>query len=281
MRFSVILLIFINCVDASKILGFFAISAKSHYRFLSPILSELAERGHNLTIYTLFPLQMKNAPNVNVISIEKCLIPLFKNSTISDTKLTTIDMLNIFYNSIPKYEQISNCSPIMNLIESTDEYDVLLTVLTLPTWHSLFAYKFKIPIINIFPNLLFPQLASLMGAPSNPSYIPTFVSGFASPMSFLERVQNLYIYITMTVGNHYYLSSRVNDLGRRLFGENVPSVEEMVKNTSLVLSNIDFSYHSAVPVAPNVIPIAGVNVKDAEPLPEVSRCFFKGGKNKS
>lgn len=266
---AILLFILATSVDTYEILGFFEVPVRSHYEFASPILNELARRGHNLTIYSVYPFQVEDWPNLNVVDITTC-FPVQLMNVPLNFEITVVEWLESLIAEVPKYEIISNCSIIMDLIRSTDTYDAFLTDICFPTWHTMFAYKFDIPLINIFPNALFPEIANVMGTPSNPSYIPTYFGDSTSRMNFVERMRNFYTHFMLTVGSSYCLSDRVNTLSRRLFGDNVPSVEEMVKNTSLALVNVDFDYHSAIPLAPNVISVAGIQLKEAKSLPVVS-----------
>lgn len=42
---------------AGQILGLFAHPGKSHFNFFRPIFMALAERGHNISMYSYFPLE--------------------------------------------------------------------------------------------------------------------------------------------------------------------------------------------------------------------------------
>lgn len=42
---------------AAQILGLFAHPGKSHFNFFRPIFTALAERGHNISMYSYFPLE--------------------------------------------------------------------------------------------------------------------------------------------------------------------------------------------------------------------------------
>ena len=48
---------------------------------------------------------------------------------------------------------------------------------------------------------------------------------------------------------------------REFLGEGIPPIEELVKNTSLVLLNRHVSIHAARPVTPNVVHVGGLHIK--------------------
>jgi len=55
------ILISVNNGLASNILAFLPSKARSHYGAFEPLLKELAEKGHNMTVLSPFP--MKNPPS--------------------------------------------------------------------------------------------------------------------------------------------------------------------------------------------------------------------------
>jgi len=54
------ILISVNSSLSSNILAFLPSKARSHYGAFEPLLKELAEKGHNVTV--LSPFSMKNPP---------------------------------------------------------------------------------------------------------------------------------------------------------------------------------------------------------------------------
>lgn len=55
-------------IDASKILGVFHCTSKSHYNLGEAIFKALHERGHELTVLTMFP-QKEPLPGYNEIDL--------------------------------------------------------------------------------------------------------------------------------------------------------------------------------------------------------------------
>lgn len=55
------ILISVNSGLSSNILAFLPTKARSHYGAFEPLLKELAEKGHNVTVFS--PFSMKNPPS--------------------------------------------------------------------------------------------------------------------------------------------------------------------------------------------------------------------------
>ena len=53
--FLVLILIFVNNLNAYRILGLFPYPGKSHFQVFRPLLDALHERGHHLTVISYFP----------------------------------------------------------------------------------------------------------------------------------------------------------------------------------------------------------------------------------
>lgn len=55
----------------------------------------------------------------------------------------------------------------------------------------------------------------------------------------------------------------------KYFGENVPTIRELEKRTALAFVNTNPVLDHLIPLPENVIPVAGVHIKNPKPIPEV------------
>jgi len=58
------------------------------------------------------------------------------------------------------------------------------------------------------------------------------------------------------------------------FGPGLPPINEIVKNTSLMLINQYYALTGPRPYAPNVVEVGGLQVGPQKPLPKVSLCYI-------
>jgi glucuronosyltransferase len=88
--FGLLLSVFVaHGAHGAKILGIFPLPGKSHFTVSSVLLKELANRGHQVTVYSPFP---EKSPIPNYIDIEtKSTRDDFLNTT------GTVDYLNKLY----------------------------------------------------------------------------------------------------------------------------------------------------------------------------------------
>jgi len=107
-----------------------------------------------------------------------------------------------------------------------------------------------------------------VGGPDNPSYIPTIVTRAAGKMDFKERMINTLYYIYFKLAWKYYSEWPANELLKENFGPDVPHINEIVYNTSMVFVNGHFSLDGPRPLVPNMVEIGGIHVKPPRPLPK-------------
>lgn len=263
--------LFIHHANAYNILGLFFVSVKSHYVFVEPLIIELARRNHTLTIYSVFTPDKQINGNVSVIDVQSCFPGgAHGRFSISQNRDPNImQTVRMIQNMTPTYEKIANCSPIMELARSDEKYDALVTDLIYPEWFSLFAYKFQVPMINVFPNMLLPSMARLLGVPAFPSYVP-HAPGFSTEMTFFVRVVNFGAFAVATAMEKFFMSGRANEIASRVFGAEAPLPIDVVRNCSLTLINTDLGYYRApYPLVPNMVAVGGMHISKAAPVPEV------------
>lgn len=254
-----------------EILGLFPFPAKSHYAVFDPLMTALAKRGHNVTVYNTFP-KTYAIPNYHEVDLSDCfhlpnILTIPQMQAAATNGFATVDLVFPF---LPSYDEITNCAPIMSLINDTKKYDLLITETFNTDFFLLFGHLSDIPTIGFHSNSPFTWLAENTGLPYNPSYIPNYIGDFPPKMNFEQRVENLLL-------NWYSLyvykrrSVRVyNAMAKKIFGSEVPPLEVVAGNMSMLFLYAHFTHNYVRPLVPNVIEVAGLNIKIGKPLEEVS-----------
>lgn len=278
---KVILLIFslvFSClpVQSYKILGVFPFPSKSHYALIDPIMVKLAEKGHSVSLYS--PYSQRNpVANLREFSLANCLLskPSDDMSTMSIDRMNSLmasPLISVIFMATMtnvSVESIRDCEPFQQLLDSDETFDLFITETFMYDATLLFANRFKVPFITYVPNNLLPWHAERMGNPSNPSYVPTIMSEYLSPMNFWQRLHNTVIY-TLSVVLHNLIALRQNDETiKAILGPDTPSLYDTVRQTSLFFTNTHSSLNPVAPLVPGIVEIAGVHIKPAKPLPSV------------
>lgn len=124
-------------------------------------------------------------------------------------------------------------------------------------------YHLNVPLISI---VTLPFLLESMYEPSgmsmNPATDPSINSAYAAPMNFFERLSNW-----IEICQFKYVLARVESVSnvhvKKYFGPNVPQLEELVKDMSLVLLNHNFALNEVRPLAPKVVPVGGLHIVES------------------
>lgn len=235
---------------------------------------ELAKRNHNVSVYTIFPTG-RRFHNYHEIDIWNC----FKKTPHFDdlgsmTNFGLFQNLDVALQMIPKAHELKNCQPLVQLIDATGEFDLLIIEPFDSDILSILAYKLGIPVIYLFPNVLYPWIMHRIGAPMNPSYNAVFP--FLKPevhLTFANRLTNFILYCMSMIVFKLYLQPISDYQSKLFFGTDVPYIEDVAKNVSLILSNTHFTYNPPIPMSPNVVQIGGINIEDKKILPQVMEFY--------
>jgi glucuronosyltransferase len=133
-----------------------------------------------------------------------------------------------------------------------------------------FAHKFKIPIIGFSTCVFMPWTPGRVGNPDNPAYIPTQFVNSSDKMNFVERFINTFWYIFHKLHYPFLTDAPAHRIAKRHFGESLPALSDLARNTSLIFVNNHFSLNGPRPLVPGVIEVAGIHIQPPKPLPKVS-----------
>jgi glucuronosyltransferase len=265
-------LLLINMAESFKILGIFAHIGKSHFDVFEPYLEQLAARGHQVTVVSHFPPKY-SIPNYKIIDL--------RGTTKLDKTVNIISHL-----VIPQMGQLESAlvlsewgadacdktfqhPSVQELIKSDEKFDLLITEMFNTDCFLAFAHKFKIPVIGFSSCVFMPWTPGRFGNPDNPAYIPTHFVLYSDKMSFMERFRNTFWYVLHHLHYPFLMDSPAHNLARQHFGESLPALSYLARNTSLIFVNNHFSLNRPRPLVPGVIEVAGIHIKQAKMLPKV------------
>lgn len=132
----------------------------------------------------------------------------------------------------------------------------------------------KVPLIAVASSPLPEWSYPALGSPLNLATDASFALPYASPMTFFERLDNVYSYYK----NSYSFSSAVtsqDECVEKYFGKGLPAAKDLPKKISLVLMNYVQFLHGLRAFAPMIVPIGGLHVSDTnETLERVCKIIF-------
>ena len=281
MKCSIVLFsIFITIGEGSRILVSAPFGPKSHQNMFVPLIKELSNKGHNITVLSNYESsELLNISNIRFITVHELAIDLKRLPNIFETildpdywELTKSAYNTFFYEMAESITMTFDHPGIRQLLSNPDEkFDLVLmshaaSLASLPmVWH------FKAPMISMSPNILFPGTSTALGDDEHDSYAPFMLSSFTDRMTLSERTMNF-----MITRAFIYFASRWHFATSRSYAKRTglipdcPPLEEIERNMSLVFINSHpaFSYPRALP--PQVIEIGAMHCRPAKPLLSVS-----------
>jgi glucuronosyltransferase len=257
--------------SGAKILGVFPHVTKSHAVMSEVLMKGLAARGHEVVVISYFP-QKTPVPNYTDISLVGAMPSFVSAVPLDDIATgwvyTTIKFLSEI--GVTGCEKTLSHPLVLKLINSEQKFDLVITELFNTDCYVGFAYKWQVPFISIAVTPLLPWGFERFANPANPAYIGNAFLGHSDRMSFLERLVNTVYLKIIQWEYHYWFDMPSQLIARKYFGETLPPLADIVRNTSLVLVNRHFTLNQPVPNVPAVIEVGGLHVEEPKKLPEVS-----------
>lgn len=187
--FSAILLIACEIAFASKILFLFPTPSKSHVLVAQGLSTSLAEKGHEVTFFSSYPLSkpMKNYRDFKTFLSEEAdeqKEDMVKNPNQSKIKgfskiqKITSDMAEKML-AMPEFKKI--------LVE--EKFDLLIVGIFFNNYLLAFGDHFKCPTMILSVAGAFSSTNKMMGNPDGVSAVPHMMSGLSAPMNFFGRLK--------------------------------------------------------------------------------------------
>lgn len=162
------------------------------------------------------------------------------------------------------------------LLQSNAQFDVIVVNVAVSEALLGLGHHFKAPVIALSPQGALKWVNDLVGTPNFPSYVPITFLGFSDRMTFLERAENLfYSYVEDITMDITYLPMQQQLLKEHFPDKDMPSLDVLRRNVSLVLLNTHVTLGFPRPYAPNMIEVGGLNInRNERPLPENLKRFL-------
>lgn len=262
-------------IQAYNILALLPLPLRSHYIIYESILTELASRGHNVTVVNPFPKSqpINNFLDVDVSSCIK-LPPSRMHMDKAETYRYHWHHIPMMMEHTERFESMFTCKPMTDFLASVSEttYNLVITEVFSGEVMLSFTRKFKASFISFCAGSIYPWIADRTGNPYNPSYISYTHTNYPiiNNPTFYDRLANTIVYLFASALYYHKSYFTGDNIVPKYLGSTVPALTEIAKNTSLILTFSHFSLNLPMPLLPNIIEISGVHIKDSKPLPQVN-----------
>ncbi|XP_076058887.1 UDP-glucosyltransferase 2-like isoform X1 [Oratosquilla oratoria] len=269
--FSLVLLLG-GGTSASNILFLVPFSMKSHWGFYASVATTLAKHGHEVTFVSAFETNEQIA-GVREIALPQLDVTLAMPSMLG---FTIIDALKLLPFAASHCANALEDPRINQLFDET--FDLIMMSTLASNCLLKFVHHFKVPYIWVHRNSMESELDALFGNPSFPSYDVSLRYDASLPMSFADRVVNIFKGLTnrFLYGFIVYSWIEKESRDRGLFPDDMPSLDEMHRKVSLLFLNGIRSMETSKAFVPNVIHAGGLHLRPAKPLPQDLEDWVQG-----
>ncbi|KAJ7313162.1 hypothetical protein JRQ81_004436 [Phrynocephalus forsythii] len=265
----------------------------SHWINLKSIMDELTARGHRVTV--LLPSFFK-AANTNEsfpFQLEVISVP-FSQADMDFFFQDLIHFWSLKMNEMSSWEIITKlydftselmhrnkivCDLIVlneKLIKKLESarFDILLSDPLAPCGE-LVAEKLRVPFIYSFRFSIGNTVERLCGGLlSPPSYVPATMGGFTDRMTFMQRMGNMFFYLSQDIMFHQVIWKDWDKYYSEVLGRSTTLCETMGKAEMwLIRTYWDFEFPR--PFLPNFEFVGGLHCKPAKPLPKEMEEFVQ------
>ncbi|XP_046972520.1 UDP-glucosyltransferase 2-like [Vanessa cardui] len=284
---SKILSVVIYCVcmcvgaESAKILGVFPTPAISHQVVFRPLMLELANRGHEVTVITTDPAYPKHQSPQNLTEIDvhdmsyELVKEFFRKHGNEKDRLRYFYLvcdvvLDLFVAQLKSDE-------VQNLLRGGSQFDLVISESFIRP-ALIFSHIFNAPAIE-FSSLSGINLAfEMVGAATHPLIYPNAMHRRIYNLTIWEKITELYYHYGMELIYKNYLLIE-NDKLKSVFGPNIPDLDDLRQNVRMLFLNVHPLWDFNRPVPPNVLYLGGVHQKLPRDLPQDLKSYLDSSKN--
>lgn len=258
----------VSSVSSEKILFLLPLSTKSHKIFFEPLITTLAERGHE----------------VIVLTTEKTIrLPRSKNLTVQEyVPLTGEELMQGFPDpfeikmksknsmSFPLRFVVEGChkviqSDIFQQAMSVKSFDLIIVDSFLSNCLDGFIYKSRVPFILVTTMPAPSYISERVGNFLPPSFIPVLsfrgYSEHGGEMNFWGRLRNFGHFLLARLYVNFVILPNLEKVYREYLGDDAPGIPEIEAQSKLILMNSHYSMNFPRPLLPTVVEVGGIHCR--------------------
>ncbi|GLV33061.1 UDP-glycosyltransferase family 36 member D1 [Carabus blaptoides fortunei] len=259
----------LSTASALNILGLFPHPGKSHFDVFEPLLQALASKGHNLTVISHFPRRtsLERYTDVSLRGDTDILLNAISIEDFPKSRLVSYSSIGFLIHAAKESCKGLHTKEVQQFLKEDHKFDLIITEMFNTECFLGFVHKYQIPFVGLSSCTLMPWTSKRFGNPTNPAYIPANLLPFSHRMSFLERVENTMFYVMANILFEYFMENPGYVEARKAFGDELPRLDTVASNVSLLLVNTHFSLNLPRPLVPNIIEVGGMYLPKRKALP--------------
>lgn len=276
----VIVIGIINIIDAARILGVYPSPSISHQVVFRALTLGLVERGHEVVVITTDPAFPKGdgPPNLREIDLHDISYDYCRDFVSKFVANHEVGRITQWTSQLKDFQLFMNIievqiksEAVQALISDKKEFDlILIEAYMRPA--IIYSHLFKAPVIQVSSCGAMLENLETVGASTHPILYPILYRQRLYNLSLWDKLREYYYYVQ----HIYYLEVNLraeNDMLRRIFGPNIPSISELTENIDMLFLNVHPIWMDNQPMPPSVVFMGGLHQKPKKELPEVKFNF--------
>ncbi|CAL8104508.1 unnamed protein product [Orchesella dallaii] len=255
-----------------KILFLLPLASRSHVHVFEPLMKALGERGHE--IVNLSPIVSKNMPptvkQIQLITVDDLMGKM--PDPFEQRKLGT---LRAMLNSSSVEHMHTACiklyeNPQLSDVLKNEKFDLVIVDVLLNYCVLGVIPHFKAPSILVSTLAAPSYLSTFFGNRLPPSFVPCVFLKYSDQMSFLERMGNTLLDSLFAFMWERMFMLRSEEMYKKYLpnGDQLPGINEIQANSSMMFMNSHFTLNYPRPLLPDVIEVGGMHTQPAKKLPK-------------
>ncbi|KAM7353784.1 UDP-glycosyltransferase UGT5-like [Cochliomyia hominivorax] len=256
-------------VETKQILGIFPHFGYSHFKVFYPLLRNLSERGHNVTVITYIKAQpppnghyeellLKGMKVINVVPLEE-----MKARTWKGLYDEYIALHNEGQESCKRLYESGYVQEVLKRHQQVP-YDLIITEYFNSDCQLALPYLMKTPVVALSSCLLMPWYYDRILMPDTPSYVQSEFIGFRTPLSLHERLKNFAQAKGLSLLYRYYTNYLDNKLIKHYLNIDVDVTQIAKQNTRFIFGNQHYSLMGIRPFTQQFVEIGGIHINEEE-----------------
>lgn len=279
-----LVLLLLNCLCfkitfSANILVLYPGSGKSHKIAVMPILEELAERGHQITIVSPYPTTTKFINIQDIVLADSAdfinnrLLQRFEAQKLGILRQFLLLAKEILAPVRVGYESMMKNVEFKQILKDR-QMDLVIHDGLFSEYCRVISHHLKVPFIehssSAFANTID---LSYMGATRDYASVPAVMSGFDDKMTFFQRMSSMFQTELGELLYKIFILRSIDQMVLRDFPD-APWVEELGEDTSLIIINSHpvIAWPRSLP--PTVVSIGALHTRPAKPLPKVNYTVY-------
>lgn len=270
-------------VDCYRILGIFPSLDRNNYLTYRSLFRELANRDHEVTLISHFQLPNPPASYKDVLLSDEQVYKGLSFESVIENEVSRVPFETLVSTKSGNDDcrKLMNNNQVLHMIRTRPRFDVILVESYNSDCGIALAANLSAPYIAFNPQPIQPWQYNRLGINFNSASVPLAGLPYGKDPWYFDRLKS---YVLYHISNWvYYVGSQVTDhvYLYKYLGDDLPSLESISANASLVFVNTHQSVFGGIARPDNLIDIGGIHVGHTKVIPSVSvdnfqnlKCFL-------